>query len=144
MVMTRHAFRVENTSRQQIRLEFVQLLLFLECSDESHEVLRLVRGERFIRRHLALPELMAANKSASLIFWTSSEEKSFTFIILPVAVSPLPSGPWQPAHFALYVASAAAESAFAGALRKTIVASTTAITVIPAIQLVVLRMFPSS
>jgi len=77
-------------------------------------------------------------------FWTSSEEKSFTFVILTVVVSPLPSGAWHIAHFALYVASAAAVSALAGRSRKTIVVSTTAMTVIPAIQLVVLRMFSSS
>src|SRR5579859_239367 len=47
------------------------------------------------------------------------------------------------AHFALYVASAAAASAFAGALRKAMVASATATTMIPAIQLVVFRMFLS-
>src|SRR5215831_2554111 len=91
---------------------------------------------------LPLPVLIAAVKSASLIFWTSSEAKSFTFIIFPVAVSPLPSGPWHIAHFALYVASAAA-SAFAGALRNAMVASATATAMIPAIQLVVFRIFLS-
>jgi hypothetical protein len=86
---------------------------------------------------------MAADKSASLIFCTSSELKSFTPMVFPVAVAPLPSGPWHIAHFALYVASAAAASAFAGALKKAMVASATATAMIPAIQLVVFRMFLS-
>src|SRR5262249_46701157 len=50
-------------------------------------------------------------------------------------------GPWHMAHFALYVASAAAASAFAGALRKTMVADATAATMIPGIQLIVFRIF---
>src|ERR1700682_3488108 len=68
-----------------------------------------------------LPLLIASLKSSSLIFFTSSEAKSFTFIALPVGVSPLPSTPWHAAHFCLYN-DALFSSAFAGA--QHIVATT--------------------
>jgi hypothetical protein len=67
---------------------------------------------------LPLPLLIASLKSSSLIFFTSSEAKSFTFIALPVAVSPLPSTPWHAALFCLYSA-ALFSSAFAGAQNIT-------------------------
>src|SRR6266850_853180 len=59
---------------------------------------------------LPLPLLIASLKSSSLIFFTSSEAKSFTFRALPVAVSPLPSTPWHAAHLALYSFSLASSA----------------------------------
>src|SRR5512144_2434163 len=70
-----------------------------------------------------LPFSMAAVRSASDCFCTSSEARSLTFMFLPAGVSPLPSAPWQEAHLDLYtsaVASAAnAETDIAKARART-------------------------
>src|SRR5215469_1810697 len=73
-----------------------------------------------------LPLVIIALRSASLIFWTSSEAKSLVFS----ASFPLPSGPWQAAHLALKVASVAAVSAFTGELSGPTPASRAAPTAI--------------
>src|SRR5947199_10080186 len=70
-----------------------------------------------------LPFSMTPARSASACFCTSSEARSFTFIFLPAGVSPLPSAPWQEAHFDLYtsaVGSAAnAETDITKAIART-------------------------
>src|SRR5580692_3870373 len=61
-----------------------------------------------------LPFVIAAARSASLIFCISAEVQSCVFI----AALPLPSAPWHAEHLALNSASPAAVSAFAGALNR--------------------------
>src|SRR5262249_57351647 len=46
--------------------------------------------------------------ASSDCFCTSAERRSRTFRLLPAGVLPLPSAPWQDAHFALKVAAASA------------------------------------
>src|SRR3954453_12198975 len=55
---------------------------------------------------LPLPSLITFCRSASDCFCTSAERRSRTFIALPTAVAPAPSGPWQLAHFALKISGA--------------------------------------
>src|SRR5579862_4536648 len=89
----------------------------------------------------ALPLVMASVRSASLIFCTSSDAKSFAFLDFPVGVWPLPSAPWHIAHFDLYVASAAAVSAFAGAPSTEIAATSAPAAISATASLLRFRMF---
>src|SRR5215510_5354526 len=50
------------------------------------------------------------NNASSDCFCTSAERRSRTFRLLPAGVLPLPSAPWQDAHFALNVAAASAST----------------------------------
>src|ERR1041385_6251376 len=58
---------------------------------------------------------MVFSIEASLTFWTSAEPRSFTFIDLPIEVSPLPSAPWHMAHLALKMAPPSAANDCIGA-----------------------------
>src|ERR1700687_3173142 len=67
---------------------------------------------------LPLPFVMTSVSPASDIFCTSAVVKSWAPIFFPIA-EPVPSAPWQPAHFDLKSADASCAPADRGMLRTT-------------------------
>src|SRR5579863_8346996 len=67
---------------------------------------------------LSLPFVMTLVRSASDIFCTSAPRKSRTPSFFPID-EPLPSAPWQAAHFDLYSVDASCACTDSGRLRTT-------------------------
>src|SRR5215472_15856367 len=65
-----------------------------------------------------------SNSSVSDILATSGELKSLAPSFLPAAVSPLPSEPWQAAHFVLYKAAVSSARTLATTRNEAAVAMT--------------------
>src|SRR6478735_2238988 len=73
---------------------------------------------------LPLPSVTAWASSASDLLWTAADRRSATCRLFPTGVLPLPSCPWQVAHFVLYTSAPAVLSWPAAGLATIVMAMT--------------------